>query len=309
MRRTSFPPLIAFLPRWLSVDDMSEQQTQTQRRTQADGSRPTVRAPSVQTMIRPARELAGISLRELAKRVGVSVGTMSAIETGKSTASPERLELIVEQLGTTVELLLRSDHEPAAERPIFDWRDYPDANLDPVLDAAIICFVETGYHGATMRTIAAQAQISVPGVYHHYASKQSLLVAGFDLAIAELMAHVRPARDDGETPVARLSNICEAIVLFATMRRDLARIVVNEARNVDAPDSSRVQKFTDDLIAQVRAEIDAGISGGALSTDDPAAAARAALALSLSVCQWDSTDVEPTKVARQYSRFAVNLVR
>lgn len=267
-------------------------------------------AVAPQTMIRPARELAGISLRELARRIGVSVGTMSAIETGKTPASAERLESIVAELGTTVELL--SSTGPADEpREVaeFDWRVYPDTHLDPVLDAAIACFVRTGYHGATMRTIAAEAGISVPGVYHHYASKQSLLVAGFDLAIAELSAHLHPARDEGTDPVARLDNLCQALVLFATVRRSLARIMVNEARNIDAPDAARIDAFTHDLLTLLHNEIRAGVRTGALTTDDSAAAARAILSLSLSVCQWDSPADDPAAVAAQYARFAINIAR
>ncbi|GAB16641.1 putative TetR family transcriptional regulator [Gordonia effusa NBRC 100432] len=290
---------------------MSDQSTAHQAQLGSDAVRSDA-DPSIapQNMIRPARELAGISLRELARRIGVSAGTMSAIETGKTPASTQRLELIVAELGTTVELLSNAAppaHSP--ERAEFDWRVYPDKHLDPVLAAAIACFVRTGYHGATMRTIAAEAGISVPGVYHHYASKQSLLVAGFDLAIAELGAHLPPARIDGTDPVARLRNLCTAIVLFATVRRDLARIVVNETRNVEAPDDSRVQTFTTELIMLLQNEIDAGVADGSLTADDPGAAALAILSLCFSVCQWDSPTTDPERVAARYARFAINLAR
>lgn len=286
---------------------MPAQQRPSRTGTGSDAAGATV---SPQTMIRPARELAGISLRELARRVGVSVGTMSAIETGKTSASAERLELIVAELGTTVELLAAAPVPPdAAPVDEFDWRTYPERHLDPVLSAAIECFVRTGYHGATMRTIAAQAQISVPGVYHHYASKQALLVAGFDLAIAELTAHLYPARDEGTTPAARLDNLCRALVLFAAVRRDLAQIVVTEPRNVAAPDDARVHAFIGELISLLRNEISAGRTDHSFAADDPGAAARAVLSLCLSVCQWDSTATDAQSLAAQYSAFALSLAR
>ncbi len=43
-----------------------------------------------------------------------------------------------------------------------------------VLLAALECFVERGYHGTTIRQIANRAGVSVPGLYHHYASKLAL---------------------------------------------------------------------------------------------------------------------------------------
>ena len=58
-----------------------------------------------------------------------------------------------------------------------NWRLYGDIELDPVLRAALEAFVETGYHGATVRDIARRAGLSVPGIYHHYATKQDMLLA------------------------------------------------------------------------------------------------------------------------------------
>ncbi|MBD0860026.1 TetR family transcriptional regulator [Gordonia sp. zg691] len=266
---------------------------------------------SPQTMIRPARELAGISLRELARRIGVSVGTMSAIETGKTVAGTERLDVIAAELGTTVHRLSEADPVPAGDptgghplRSPFDWRVYPALELDPVLAAAIACFVRTGYHGATMRTVAAEAGISVPGVYHHYANKQALLVAGVDLALAELRAHLPPARDDAADPVARLGNLCEALTRFAIVRADLARIVVHEA-NAATEAQARAALLDGEVMSLLRTEIDAGAAEDTLDADHPHETARAIVSLCLGVSRRNDTDTDT--VARRYARYSVRL--
>lgn len=79
-----------------------------------------------------------------------------------------------------------------------------------------------------MRSVAAEAGISVPGVYHHYPNKQSLLVAVFQVAAAELTAHIRGALADATNASTRLVNLSEATVLFAAHRRDLTAITITD---------------------------------------------------------------------------------
>ncbi|AUH68705.1 MULTISPECIES: TetR family transcriptional regulator [Gordonia] len=253
-----------------------------------------------QLMIRPARELAGISMRELARRVGVSVGTMSGIETGKTAASPERLAAIAAELDTTITALTElQSPQPADAAKEFDWRDYPDREIDPALAAAIGCFVETGYHGATMRTVAAAAGLSAAGVYHHYPSKQSLLTAVFDLAYTELAAHVEAAADVDDRVLA-LGNVCEAVALFAAVRRDVMRIVVTDRANLDPADRPRIEAVSGRLLEVVRAQLPDG------DDEDSAATARAVLDLCTGVCRLERID-DPADIAVRYRRFGLRL--
>lgn len=263
-----------------------------------------------QLMIRPVRELAGVSLRELARRIGVSVGTMSGIETGKAALSDDRFESIARALDTTPEAIAAfaapDPDEAPVERRAFDWRDYPALDLDPVLNAAIRCFVDTGYHGATMRSIAAQAGISVPGVYHHYPNKQSLLVAIFQLASAELTAHVRAAVAESADPATRLTNLSEAAALFAAHRRDLALIVLTDRHSLtDAPADAAAAEF-DGLVERFAADIAAAAPSGAVP--DPHGTARAAVELCLSVSRWfDGDAAAAARHARDYAGYVRRL--
>ena len=44
-----------------------------------------------------------------------------------------------------------------------------------VVTAAIANFTTLGYHGTSMRDIAAGAGVTVASIYHHFASKQVIL--------------------------------------------------------------------------------------------------------------------------------------
>lgn len=56
--------------------------------------------------IREAREAAGISQGELAKRIGVTPGAVSQWEQGTTNPSIHRLKAIAQTLGVTVDELL-----------------------------------------------------------------------------------------------------------------------------------------------------------------------------------------------------------
>lgn len=266
------------------------------------------RPSAPQLMIRPARELAGISMRELARRIGVSVGTMSGIETGKTVLSDDRFTLIAEALGSTPEAIAEltvpdADDAGSLAPQAFDWRDYGDLDLDPVLGAAITCFVSTGYHGATMRSVAAEAGISVPGVYHHYPNKQSLLVAIFQVASSELTAHLRAAVAEAVGTTARLSNLSEATVLFAARRRELASITMADRNSLTGAPAATATADMAQLVAEFAQPIaDIG------AVTDVHGAARAAVQLCLSVCRWFDGDAdEAAATAAEYADYVRGL--
>ncbi|WP_337059916.1 TetR/AcrR family transcriptional regulator [Kineococcus sp. G2] len=49
-----------------------------------------------------------------------------------------------------------------------------------ILDAAVLCFGEHGYHGTSLRDVASRAQVSLGGLVHHYPEKAALLEAVLD---------------------------------------------------------------------------------------------------------------------------------
>ncbi|TQF68790.1 TetR family transcriptional regulator [Rhodococcus spelaei] len=276
--------------------------------------------------VRQARLSAGLTLREVARRLSISPGTLSAIENGKTGISVERLDALAIALGTTASHLLGSgaarprrvrtyrDETPgsttATAHSAGHWREFPTLPIDPVLAAAIDAFVDTGYHGATMRSIAQRAGISVPGVYHHYRDKQDLLVRALDLTMDELHWRVRAARDEGATAVERVGLIVTALALFHTHRRALAFIGASEMRSLQPANRSRIAHSRNRIQYLLDAEIDAGVAGGHLTTAHPRDAGRAIATMCTSLPQWfriggPST---PEQIADEYADFALDLL-
>lgn len=268
--------------------------------------------------IRAARVAAGVSVRGLASRINVSAATISAIENGKTGVSVARLQEIAAALGVSPSrLLARRDRFPAGESAPArtaltaeidsSWRKFRPLSLDPVLRGAIDCFVETGYHGTTMRTLAARIGISVPAIYHYYADKQQLLVRILDVAMSELHWRVAAARAQAETSRDEVALIVEVLALFHTHQRKLAFIGASEMRSLERPHRQRIIRSRDHLQHLLDDAIDRAIVDGFLHSRHPRAAGRAIATMCTSLPQWFRPEgpLTPSQIATAYVEFAL----
>jgi transcriptional regulator with XRE-family HTH domain len=97
-------------------------------------ARPAVR-DDVGRRIREHREESKLSLRELARRLGISPSAISQIETGKSRPSVSTLYSIVTELGMSLDELFSGDRrKPARRRPPAEPQVAP-AQLRPVRES------------------------------------------------------------------------------------------------------------------------------------------------------------------------------
>ncbi|WP_336087446.1 TetR family transcriptional regulator [Nocardia sp. SSK8] len=265
--------------------------------------------------VRRARTAAGLSLRETARRLGVSPATLSAVENGKTGVSAARLIALATTFGTTAAALL--DDTPARRAPTTtptgtadDWRVFPPLDIDPVLAAAIAAFVETGYHGATVRTIAQRAGMSVPGVYHHYRDKQELLVRALDLTMDELHRRVDAARREATGGRDRVARVVEALALFHTHRRELAFIGASEMRSLTPENRRRIAASRNAIQHRLDADIDAALTEAGLDTGRARAAGRAIATMCTSLPQWFRLDgaATPERIATDYANFALGML-
>ncbi|WP_278265224.1 TetR family transcriptional regulator [Nocardia sp. AG03] len=272
---------------------------------------------SLGARVRLARTAAGLSLRDTAQRLGVSPATLSAVENGKTGVSAARLIVLAETFGVPASTLLGETPAPEPHRPTVDvvraarsWRSFPPLDIDPVLAAAIAAFVETGYHGATMRTIAQRAGMSVPGVYHHYRDKQDLLVRALDLTMDELHLRVSAARAEAATGRDRVARAVEALALFHTHRRELAFIGASEMRSLSPDNRRRIAASRNAIQHQLDDDIDAALTEAGLDTRRARAAGRAIATMCTSLPQWFRLGgaATPEQIATEYADFALGML-
>jgi AcrR family transcriptional regulator len=200
-----------------------------------------------------------------------------------------------------------------ALRTVSDWRTFsPSLDLDPVLAAAAKSFVTLGYHGTTMREIARQADLSVPGLYHHYPSKQHMLVAVLDAALADLRWRLDAADAEGAgDPVLRLELLVSALVLYHCRRKGLGLIAASEMRSVEPATRRRIAARRTEVQRLVDTAVLDGAARGLFRTRYPLDASRAVVTMSVSVAAWFqmALPLTPEDVAERYVDYALNLVR
>jgi len=160
------------------------------------------------------------------------------------------------------------------------------SNDEQILLAALECFVEKGYHGTSVRDIAKRAEISVPGLYHHFPSKivllEHLMEQTMDALIAQTEAALKRA---GPDPVDRFTAVVTAHVRFhcehpeeSFVGNSELRSLAGDLRRTIMQRRDRQQGFFDQVVRE-------GIEAGVFEPHD---AHMPALALS-SICTAVST--------------------
>ncbi|MDV7241321.1 MULTISPECIES: TetR/AcrR family transcriptional regulator [Rhodococcus] len=183
------------------------------------------------------------------------------------------------------------------------WREYTDQGLSKVLAAALAAFVEKGYDGASIREIAARAGLSVPGLYHHYPSKQALLVGLTNAVMRDLLDRSRAAvAEAGPTPGERFDAVIESLLRFHMYRREQSFVASRETRSME-PDSRQAyialrdeqQQLVDDIVRD-------GVAAGLFRTPFPEDASRAVVTMCVSVATWYREDgpLSPDEIVERY---------
>lgn len=273
--------------------------------------------------VREMRRHQGLTLRQLATRLGVSIATLSAIENGRVGTSSERVVDLADVLGVRADRLLAGVAEPIQDERWLrsaeaivpagpeGWRRFEPLDLDPALSGALASFLELGYHGSTMRGIAERAGLSVAGLYHHYAGKQQLLVAILDRAMVELHERTSAARAGVDEPWVRFARLVECQALFHGHRRELGFIGATEMRSLARPARERIAEVRREEQARIDAETVASCHAGVFGTTRPREAARAVVTMCTAIPQWyrRGGSSTPEDIAEGYVDFALDLVR
>lgn len=180
-----------------------------------------------------------------------------------------------------------------------------------VLAAALAAFVEKGYDGASIREIASRAGLSVPGLYHHYPSKQALLVGLTNAVMRELLDRSHAAvAEAGPTPGERFDAVIESLLRFHMYRREQAFVASRETRSME-PESRKAyialrdeqQEMLDDIVRE-------GVAAGLFRTPFPEDASRAVVTMCVAVSTWYREDgpLSPDELVERYLAIARSTV-
>lgn len=279
---------------------------------------PTSPGAQVGARVRAIRFAAGMSLRELARRLKVSPATVTALEKGYTTMTVDRLHEIAAAIGVSPSelftqgspLLVCPPNVPNVD--VVNWKHFADPGMDVILRAALTCIIRKGYQGCSIRDIAEEARSSVSAMYRYYPSKQAILVALIDLTMTDLLRRAEAARDEGVpgNPVHRFSRLIECLALYHSCRKELGFVGNSEMRSLDNTHHPALVSKQVSLQRMVDAEVQEGVDLGLFTTNRPQQASRAVLNMCVAIAQWYDrvSDGPPEQIAAEYVRFALDLV-
>jgi AcrR family transcriptional regulator len=192
-----------------------------------------------------------------------------------------------------------------------DWRHYDELHLNPILDAAVEEFRLHGYHGATVREIAARVGVTVPTLYYHYQNKQGMLVTILIGAFHDVITRCEYALEQaGDRPEARLSNLVECISLYMMHRRRIAFLDA-EVRSLEPPNRARYGEQREKLSMMLRRAVSDGVDDGVFETGYPVEAVRAIVNMCQAISDWYTPGgtLSESELAGRYVELALGAVR
>jgi AcrR family transcriptional regulator len=131
-----------------------------------------------------------------------------------------------------------------------------------LVSAASRLFAERGFRAVSMEDLAAEAGVSGPAVYRHFASKEALL-ADLLIDVSEQLLQQGSQRSKGTSPIDSLRSLIAFHTDFALRDRDLIRIQDHDFANLaldDAQSVSRLQRAYLNVWVAVLREIDSALS-------------------------------------------------
>jgi AcrR family transcriptional regulator len=113
---------------------------------------------------------------------------------------------------------------------------------DKILEAAADLISSRGFHAVSMADIGAEAGITGSGIYRHFESKASILVALFDEIIDDLITEQASVLGGMGTAREFLGGLVERQVDFVVGKRELARVYYNEILHLPETDRVRLRR-------------------------------------------------------------------
>jgi AcrR family transcriptional regulator len=110
---------------------------------------------------------------------------------------------------------------------------------DDILDAAAQVFREKGFHGASMQDVAAAVNLQKASLYHHVASKQEILLALLERALAMLTDQIGRVASQPLPADEKLRRMMRAYLSVLSESPDLSSVLLFEHRSLDKKNHAR----------------------------------------------------------------------
>lgn len=176
---------------------------------------------------------------------------------------------------------------------------------DDILDAAAQVFRQKGFHGASMSDIAEALNVQKPSLYHHVKSKQEILLALLDRALAMLTEHIAAIASQNLPADQKLKLMIRGYLAGLAENADLTSVLLFEHRSLDKKSHIRHVPHRDKFEGLWRDVLNEGVQKKVFDLKDTGLAVRALMGVMNWTLTWYSPNGEKSieQIADEYSDF------
>ncbi|MBB5869702.1 AcrR family transcriptional regulator [Allocatelliglobosispora scoriae] len=187
----------------------------------------------------------------------------------------------------------------------------PPGTRGRILHAGLKLYADLGFHGTSIRQIAAEVGINSATLYAHYPSKEHILAELVYIGHDGLFRELEQAlADAGPSPAERLAALVRAQV-YSHTDYPLLALVANSELHALSPESAApaltLRERSRQLLYEVLID---GVASGAFSVADVTLAGIAIGSMGVRVASWFGPDQPYTReqVAEAFITYAHNIV-
>jgi AcrR family transcriptional regulator len=161
---------------------------------------------------------------------------------------------------------------------------------DDILEAAANIFSERGFHATSMQDIAAAVCLQKASLYHHFASKQEILLALLDRALDLLIERLEKVISQPLPPEQKLRQAMLSYLETVATYQSLSAVLLLEHRSLEPELRARHVPRRDRFEHLWRELIEDGKEAGVFYCQDPSLAGRALLGVLNWTVTWYRSD-------------------
>jgi len=176
---------------------------------------------------------------------------------------------------------------------------------EKIKKSAIKLFYKKGYFGTSMSTIAKATGIRKSSIYHHYSTKEDILLDIFRTSMNDLQDALRKRLDASTGARARVQAAIYCHIIFHIEQQKEAIIADSELRGLTARNYKEIIQMRDDYEKKIQRLLEEGVAEGIFADVDIKAISYAILSMCTGVCTWfnRSGRLSKEEVADIYSGF------
>ncbi|MCC6905657.1 MAG: TetR family transcriptional regulator [Anaerolineae bacterium] len=157
---------------------------------------------------------------------------------------------------------------------------------ETIISAAVNLFNQNGYHATSMQDIAREVNIKKPSLYHHFQSKEEILLSILETGMVDLVTEVETIARSGQPCEQKLRSAIRAHALTIGANPQAATVFLREDRGLGENYMQRYIAQRDQVEAAFRSIVEQGITEGVFQVPDLSITVQAVLGVVNWMSRW-----------------------